>query len=135
MLTDPAWIQARLTRGQLPGLIPDYGYAADPLSRQVLRVLCVSAPVLAADPTQVRRQLADRLVGQPDPGITAWAAGLRDQAGGQAPQPASVTLAHAANPLEQIPADHTDQVRAVAITPTAPARSAAAATGRCGSGT
>ena len=117
VLTDTAWIQARLIHGQLPGLIPDYGYAGDPLTRQILRALRVSAPVLAADPTQVRRQLVDRLMGQPDPGITAWAAGLRDQAEGQAPHRASVTVARAANPLEQILADHADQVRSVAVTP------------------
>ena len=81
------------------------------------RALRVSAPVLAADPTQVRRQLVDRLVGQPDPSITAWAAGPRDQADGQAPRLASVPLARAPNPLEQILADHADQVRSVAVTP------------------
>ena len=86
VLTDTAWIQARLTHGQLPGLISDYGYAGDPLTRQILRALRLSAPVLAADPDQVRGQLATRLMGQPDLGITAWAAGLRDQADGQAPR-------------------------------------------------
>jgi WD40 repeat protein len=117
VLTDPAWIEARIAHGPLPDLIPDYKYAGDPLTRQILRTLRMSAPVLAADPTQVRGQLVDRLMGQPDPGITAWAAGLTGQASGPAPQLASLVLADAAKPLEQILAGHTDQVRAVAVSP------------------
>jgi WD40 repeat protein len=117
VLTDPAWIEARIAYGPLPDLIPDYRYAGDPLTQQILRALRMSAPVLGADPTQVRGQLVDRLMGQPDPGITAWAAGLAGQASGPAPQLASLAPADAAKPLEQILAGHTDQVRAVAVTP------------------
>jgi hypothetical protein len=117
LLTNPAWIEARLTHGPLPALIPDYGYARDPLTRQIVRALRMSAPVLATDPTQLRGQLADRLTGQPDLGITAWAAGLTGQASGTAPRPTSLTRAPDANAPEQILAGHTDQVRAVAFTP------------------
>ena len=117
VLTDPAWIEARIAYGPLPDLIPDYKYAGDPLTQQILRALRMSAPVLAADPTQVRGQLVDRLMGQPDPGITAWAAGLTGQASGPPLQLASLAPADAAKPLEQILAGHTDQVRAVAVTP------------------
>jgi NB-ARC domain/WD domain, G-beta repeat/APAF-1 helical domain len=66
VLTDTAWIQARLTHGQVPGLITDYGYAGDPLTRQILRALRGSAPILVADPDQVRSQLAVHLTGQFD---------------------------------------------------------------------
>src|ERR1019366_4772007 len=72
LLSDAAWIQARLTHGQLPDLIPDYIHAGDPLTRQILRALRLSAPALAVDPRQVRAQLAGRLLGHPDPGIAAW---------------------------------------------------------------
>ena len=135
VLTDAAWIEGRLAHGPLADLIPDYKYAGDPLTRQILRALRSSAPVLAADPTQVRGQLVDRLMGQPDPGITAWAADLTGQASGPAPQLASLTLAHAANPLEQILTGHTDQVRAVAVTPDGKCAVSGSDDGRCGSGT
>jgi len=117
LLADAAWIQARLTHGQLPGLASDYGYAGDPLTRQILRALRRSAPVLAADPTQVRGQLASRLIGHPDPGISAWAAGLTRQVDGLGAALAPVAPAPADNPLEHILTGHTDPVRAVAITP------------------
>ena len=117
VLTDPAWIQARLTHGPLPALVPDYGLAGDPLTRQILRALRASAPILAGDPAQVRTQLADRLKGQPDPGITAWAAGLTRPADGQDAEPSPLTLAPSIVPLEQVLATHADPVRAVAVTP------------------
>ncbi len=56
--TDVAWIQARLAAGQLPGLLSDYGYADDPLTRKILRALRLSAQTLAADPRQLPGQLA-----------------------------------------------------------------------------
>jgi hypothetical protein len=66
VLTDAAWIQTRLAHGQLPGLISDYGYGDDPLTRQILGILRVSVPVLAANPELVRSQLAAHLTSQPD---------------------------------------------------------------------
>jgi WD40 repeat protein len=114
VLTDPAWIQARLTHGPLAALVADYGLAVDPLTRQIRRALRASAPALAGDPSLVRTQLADRLKGQPDPGITAWADGLAD---GQDAEPSPLTLAPPIVPLEQVLATHADPVRAVAVTP------------------
>ena len=117
VLTDTAWIQARLTHGPLAALVPDYGLAGDPLTRQILRALRASAPILASDPAQVRTQLADRLKGQPDPGITGWAAALTSPADGPDAGPSPLTLAPSIVPVEQVLAAHTDPVRAVAVTP------------------
>ena len=76
VLTDVSWIQRRLENGGLADLVPDYAYASTPLTRHVLRALRMSAQVLAEDTSQVRGQLAGRLLGSPDPDIAAWAAGL-----------------------------------------------------------
>ena len=56
-LTDVRSIQARLTHGHAYDLIADYGYAADPLSRQILRSLRLSARSLSADPGLLQAQL------------------------------------------------------------------------------
>src|SRR5262249_20658357 len=47
LLADAAWIQARVAAAQLPGLLSDYGYASDPLSRQIARALRRSAQIVA----------------------------------------------------------------------------------------
>src|SRR5271165_4470694 len=54
VLTNTEWIQARLTRGPTHELIRDYRYAGDPLTRQIMRTLRVSAASLTADPTLIR---------------------------------------------------------------------------------
>ena len=76
VLTDTEWIQGRLTRGPIRELIGDYRYAVDPLTRQIMRTLRLSATSLTANPALIRSHLGDRLLSHPDPGITAWAAGL-----------------------------------------------------------
>jgi WD40 repeat protein len=118
VLSDAPWIQARLTYGPPHDLIPDYGYAGDPLTRQILRTLRLSAAALAADPTLIRAQLASRLLSHPDPGITAWAAGL-SRNGGAGPwlAPLTPTAAAGASALRQTFTGHTGWVRAIAITP------------------
>ena len=120
LLTDTAWIQARLTHGQLPDMIPDYRHASDPLTRQILRALRLSAPALAADPTQVRGQLAGRLLGHPDPDIVAWVDGLISHGGpGSWLTPLTPSsLTSTANPIRQILPGHTGEaVYSVAVTP------------------
>ena len=67
LLTDMAWIQARLADGQLPGLVSDYGYAGDPLTRQIVRALRLSAQILAADPGLVRCSARGPTAGPPRP--------------------------------------------------------------------
>ena len=74
VLTDTEWIKARLTRGPAHELICDYRYAVDPLTRQIMRTLRLSATSLTANPVLIRSHLAARLLSHPDPGITAWAA-------------------------------------------------------------
>jgi NB-ARC domain/WD domain, G-beta repeat/APAF-1 helical domain len=117
LLTDAAWIQARLSHGQLPDLIPDYSYAQDPLPRQILRALRRSAAALAIDPGQVRGQLAGRLMGHPDPEIAAWARGLTRQRGpGAWLAPLTPALTPTTDPLQQILRGHIGEVLSVAVT-------------------
>jgi hypothetical protein len=117
VLADPAWIQARLTCGQAADLINDYRLCEDPLTRDILRALRRSAATLAADPTQVRGQLADRLRGHPDPGIDAWARGLTSHPGtGTWLAPLTPCLTPTTDPLQQILLGHTGWVSAVAVT-------------------
>ena len=116
LLTDVAWIQARLAAAQLPGLLADYGYASDPLSEQLARALRLSAHILAADPGQVRGQLAGRLLGHPDPAVVDWVTALTTQDG---PGPWLAPLTQALTPtssgLEQVLAGHDGPVYAVAV--------------------
>ena len=117
LLTDVAWIQARLAGGQLRGLLSDYRYAADPLTRQIVRVLRLSAQILATDPGEVRGQLAGRLLGHPDPAVADWATGLTRRSG---PDPWLVPLGPALIPtttaLEQVLTGHDSWVEGVAVT-------------------
>ena len=117
LLTDVAWIQARLAGGQLPGLLSDYRYAGDQLTRQIVLALRLSAQTLAADPGQARGQLAGRLLGHLDPAVADWATGLT-RCGG--PGPCLVPLGPALTPtttaLEQVLTGHTGWVAAVAVT-------------------
>ena len=136
LLADVAWIQARLAGGQLPGLVSDYGYAGDPLTRQIMRALRLSAQILAADPGMVPAQLAGRLVGHPDPAVAAWAAGLTHRGGpGQLLAPLTPALTPTTTALEEVLTGHAGPVRAVAVTADGARASAAARTARCGSGT
>ena len=122
VLTDVRWIQARLTHGHAYDLIADYGYAADPLSRQILRTLRLSARSLSADPGLLQAQLASRLLSHPDPGIAAWAVGLIQDVPGHgnggpplalvARAPSLVTTAR-----KQALTGHDGSVRGVAVTP------------------
>jgi len=122
VLTDVRWIQARLTHGHAYDLIADYGYAADPLSRQVLRTLRLAARSLSADPGLLQAQLASRLLSHPDPGIAAWAVGLIQDVPGHgnggpplalvARAPSLVTTAR-----KQALTGHDGSVRGVAVTP------------------
>jgi WD40 repeat protein len=117
VLADVAWIKARLAVGQLPDLISDYGYADDPLSHQIARALRLSAPIIAADPRQVRGQLVGRLLSNPDPAVSDWAIGL---ANSDDPDPWLVPLTPALTPtttaLEQVLVGGGGAVLAVAVT-------------------
>ena len=117
LLTDAAWIQARLAGGQLPGLVSDYGYAGDPLTRQIVRALRLSGQILAAHPGLVPAQLAGRLLGHPDPAVADWATELTHRGG---PGPWLVPLTPALTPtttaLEQVLAGHDGTVESVAVT-------------------
>jgi WD40 repeat protein len=80
LLADVTWIQARLTAGQLPGLIADYRHAeGDPLCQEIGRALRLAAHILATDPGQVRGQLTGRLMGHPSPAVTYWATTLASE--------------------------------------------------------
>jgi WD40 repeat protein len=118
LLTDPEWIEARLTRGQLPGLIRDYDHASDLLSREIVRALRRSAPILAADPAQIRGQLAGRLLGHSDNSVAAWVSELT-RSGSRGPGswlvPLTAALTPTSDPLQQILTGHAGWVAAVAI--------------------
>ena len=118
VLTDTEWIQARLTHGRTHELIRDYRYAGDPLTRQIMRTLRVSATSLTANPALIRSHLADRLLSHPDPGITAWAAGLTGSTDSAPAYWLAPVIRAAVTPvglLKQILTGHTGPVRAVAV--------------------
>ena len=118
VLTDTEWIQGRLTRGPIRELIGDYRYAVDALTRQVMRTLRLSATSLTADPALIGSHLGDRLLSHPDPGITAWAAGLSrstDSAPAYRLAPVIRAVVTQVDPLKQIRTGHTGPVRAVAV--------------------
>ena len=120
VLTDPAWIQARLSSGQLADLINDYRLGQDLLTRQILRVLRRSAATLAADPAQLRGQLAGRLMGHPDPAVDAWAHGLTNHPGPGtwlAPRTPGALTPTTDDPVRQILTRHAGWVVSVAVTP------------------
>ena len=118
VLTDTEWIKARLTHGPIHELICDYRYAVDPLTRQIMRTLRLSATSLTANPGLIRSHLADRLLSHPDPGITAWAAGLTgstDSAPAHWLAPVSRAAVPQVDPLRRILTGHTGPVRTVAV--------------------
>ena len=107
VLTDTAWIQARLSYGQMADLIPNYSHADEPLTRQVLRALRLSAVALTADPGQVRGQLTGRLSGHPDPAVDAWARDLASHPGNGAwLAPLTPALTPTTDPLQQTLTGH-----------------------------
>ena len=118
MLTDAAWIQAHLVRGQLPGLISDPSSAADPLTHEILRALRLSTAALAADPTQIPAQLVGRLMDHPDPRVVSWVRNLIRHEGSAVPWLISLTpaLTPTTGSLEQVLTGHTDWVNSVAVT-------------------
>ena len=117
LLTDVAWIQARLVGGQLPGLLSDYGYVADPLTRQVVRALRLSSHILSTDPGQVRGQLAGRLMGHPDPAVAGWATGVTQRDGpGLWLTPLTPVLTPTTTALEQVLTGDARLVSSVAVT-------------------
>jgi WD40 repeat protein len=118
VLTDTEWIQGRLTRGPIRELIGDYRYAGDPLTRQIMRTLRLSATSLTANPALIRSHLGDRLLSHPDPGITAWAAGLTDSTDSTPVYWLAPVIGAAVtqvDPVKQIRTGHTGPVRTVAV--------------------
>jgi WD40 repeat protein len=83
-----------------------------------MRTLRLSATSLTANPALIRSQLGDRLLSHPDPGITAWAAGLTDSTD-SAPAywlaPVIGAAVTQVDPLKQIRTGHTGPVRTVAV--------------------
>lgn len=77
LLTNIRWILARVKCGQVNDLLADYSYATDSLTRHIGKALQLSAPVLAADPSEAIPQLAGRLTGSPAVGASRWLAELQ----------------------------------------------------------
>jgi WD40 repeat protein len=118
LLLDYWWIAARLSAGELPSLLADYGYSEDPVCTAVSRALRLSAHALAADPGLARGQLAGRLLGNPDPQVAAWATGLAAEEGG-GPWLMSLTpsLTPVTTALRQVLTGHKRWVLSVAVDP------------------
>jgi WD40 repeat protein len=118
VLTDTEWIQGRLTVAPPYELIHDYQHAVDPLARQIMRTLRLSAASLAASPAGIRSHLASRLLNHPDPGIAAWAADLTDRTDTPPAYwltPVVRAAATPVNPVKQILTGHAGPVRAVTV--------------------
>lgn len=116
LLMDAGWIAARVAAGQLLGLLADYGYSADPRCREIARALRLSAHALAADPTLVRGQLANRLQGNPDPAVAAWAAHMASSdAAGPWLMPVTPALTPTTTALRQVLTGHGRWVLSVAV--------------------
>jgi len=117
LLADVAWIQGRVANGQLPGVLADFNYSDDQLDRQIARALRLSAQILAADPTQVRGQLAGRLQGHPDPAVADWASSLTYGDRSETwLAPLGRALTSTTTALEQVLTGHTGPVWSVAVT-------------------
>ncbi len=117
LLADVAWIQGRVANGQLPGVLADFNYSDDLLDRQIARALRLSAQILAADPRQVRGQLAGRLLGHPDPAVVAWASSLTYGDRSETwLAPLGRALTSTTTALEQVLTSHTGPVWSVAVT-------------------
>ena len=117
LVADVAWIQGRIANGQLSGVLADLNYSDDLLDRQIARALRLSAQILAADPTQVRGQLAGRLLGHPDPAVVAWAGSLTSGDRSETwLAPLSRALTSTTTALEQVLTGHTGPVWSVAVT-------------------
>ena len=116
LLTDVAWIQGRIANGQLPGVLADFNYSDDQLARQIVRALRLSAQVIAADPGQVRGQLAGRLLGHPDPGVAAWASSLTSGDWSEIwLAPLGQALTSTTTALEQVLTSHTGAILSVTV--------------------
>lgn len=120
LLTDVGWIQIRLIRGQMVGLVADYGFTEhDHLAQQILRALRLSAPAVTRDARLARGQLVARLSGHPDPEIRNWVASTASRRGSPEPwlMPLTPALTPVTGALEQAFTGHRGVVAAVAVTP------------------
>jgi WD40 repeat protein len=119
LLTDVVWIQLRLARAQMTGLIRDYAFAEDDyLAQQILRALRLSVPAVTQDATLLRGQLTARLSGHLDPKVLGWVQSMVSQ--GYRDQwlaPLTSALIPATTILEQVLTGHRGIVAAVAVTP------------------
>ncbi|WP_165634737.1 NB-ARC domain-containing protein [Thermostaphylospora chromogena] len=115
VLADVAWIRARLIHDRLSGLLADYGYADDVLSRQIARALRLSAKAITADPALVPVQLASRLLGHPNVEVAGWARTLDRSGQGLWPTGPYPALTPTTEPLLQTLTGHDGVVEAVAI--------------------
>ncbi|GAA1276909.1 hypothetical protein GCM10009658_18410 [Planotetraspora silvatica] len=117
LLANVAWIQRRLVHSRLAVLLADYGYADDPLTKQIARALRLSADAITTDPALARAQLAGRLWDNPNRHVAAWARDLLDL-----PEPVlrptgiTPALTPTTASLLQVLTGHTGRVRVVAIT-------------------
>ena len=116
LLLDLDWMSAKLTAGDVSGLLADYDtLPADPAPQAVAAALRLSAHVLAGDPGQLPGQLTGRLVGQDDPQLQDLLQRTRRWTATPWLRPLTASLASAGGPLLRILTGHDGGVSAVAV--------------------
>ena len=116
LLLDLDWMNTKLTRGDMPGLLADHDtLPSDPAVRLVAGALRMSAGVLADDPGQLPSQLTGRLAGQPDPQLCDLLQRTRRWPGTSWLRPLTASLIPPGGPLLLTLMGHRGTVPTVAI--------------------
>ena len=115
LLVDLEWMNAKLTSGNLSGLLADYDtLPSDSPVRLVASALRLSAHVLADDPGQLPSQLTGRLASQHDPLLRDLVQRIRRWPATPWLRPLTASLTPAGGPMLRILTGHDSKVNAVA---------------------
>ena len=116
LLTDFAWLRAKLAGTDITAVIADYDLATDPDLQLIQAALRLSAPGLVRDPGQLPGQLVGRLLAHPQPTINHFVEQIRSWRGQPWLCPRSASLTPSGGPLQHILTGHTGWVESVAVT-------------------
>ena len=109
-------MNAKLTTGNIPGLLADYDtLPSDPALRLVAGTLRLSAHILADDPGQLPSQLTGRLASQRDPQLRDLLQRTRRWTATPWLRPLTASLTPPGGPLLRTLTGHHGRVRAVAV--------------------
>lgn len=126
LLSDYRWLQAKLSRTAIQGLLADYELALADATlppadqgflRLVQKALRLSSHILALDKDQLAGQLTGRLLTSHDPLVQALLQQTRERANRPWLRPVTPSLLPAVSPIMLVLSNHTYPVRAVAVTP------------------